>query len=173
MWRRNRIDFRRDVEQEHEPVRISFVAGFGHDAGEMGLSWRDVKAEFFSGFTAGAGVRRFAVTGVKFTAGWTPQAEVWFLGAAHEKDLVARVEAIEKGRNFVNERHSRTNVTIMSKRQSKEAASRTHSRTLARVLQPQMLPQVGGLEAEVDVEGAEFAVAGADFVETHFVDDFF
>ena len=38
-------------------------------------------------------------------------------------------------------------------------------------LKAEMLPDVGGLEAEIYVEGAEVAVAGADFVEAHFVDD--
>jgi hypothetical protein len=37
--------------------------------------------------------------------------------------------------------------------------------------QVKVLPKFGRLQSEVDVEGAEVAVAGRDLVESHFVDD--
>lgn len=37
----------------------------------------------------------------------------------------------------------------------------------------EVVPEVGGFEAQIDVKWAEFPVARTDFVKSHFVDDFF
>ena len=86
---------------------VSFVAGFGDNAGEVHFARSDLNAEFFSGFTAGAGVRRFAGGSVEFSAGRAPKAEIGFLRAMHQKHFVMRVKAIEESGNLVRQVHTK------------------------------------------------------------------
>lgn len=107
MRRRERIEFAGNFEKKHKPVRVTFEAGFRNDAGEVKFARSDVEGEFFGGFAAGAGVRRFAFGGVEFTAGRAPEAEVGLLRAMHEQDFVAGVEAVEESGDFVGKLHLR------------------------------------------------------------------
>lgn len=110
-------------------MRVSLVAGFGDNAGEIGFAWGNPDAEFFSGFAARAGVGGFAVGGVKLAAGRAPKAEVGLCRAAHQKDVVALVETVKKRGEFLGQIHPRRSEAPCDK-DSNVVAGRRRKRTL-------------------------------------------
>lgn len=56
MRRRRGGQARFDLEEKHQPVRLSGVAVFADDPGEVQVGGMEVKPHFFAGFAAGAGM---------------------------------------------------------------------------------------------------------------------
>ena len=70
-----------DLKQKHQPVRVALKAVLTDDARELQVARLNFQRDLFVRFSAGAGVRRFALIGVKFSARRTPQAAIRFLRA--------------------------------------------------------------------------------------------
>src|SRR5262245_19767142 len=105
MWRRQRLQALFDLEQEHQPVRLSLVAVLAGQTGQMKIAGSQRQAEFLSRLAAGAGVRRLARLGAEFAAARAPEAAVGFLGPFKQEHLVAVIERVEQRGNVVRQGH--------------------------------------------------------------------
>ncbi len=79
------------VETKHEPVATAFIGFFGNHAKEVEVAIGKVEANFLFGFAHGCLVGGLAGGHFKFAADAAPEAEVWGLIAAHEKELSLRI----------------------------------------------------------------------------------
>lgn len=93
------------LEQKHQPVRLARVAEFADQPGQMQLARRDDQSHFLMRLAARAGVGGLAEISLQLAAARTPEASIRVLRAFEQQHLVAFVEAIEQGRNFVGQRH--------------------------------------------------------------------
>ena len=109
---RHGVEFRFQLEEEHEPVRLALVAAFADDAGEVEIGGSEFDAEFFAGFSTGTGVGRFACVRVKLATGRTPVSEVGFVCALDEEDFVGFVETVKQCGDFVGERCRRAHLLM-------------------------------------------------------------
>ena len=63
MMRRKPVQFDFNLEQEHEPMRLAFIAMFADQAGQMQIRRLEAQGEFLVRLATGAGIRRFAAGG--------------------------------------------------------------------------------------------------------------
>ena len=105
MGGRQRIDSRLYLEQEHQPMGLTLVAVLTHQAGQVKIASGEVDAQLFVSFTAGAGIGRFSIVGVKFSATRAPEAEIGLLRPFKQKHFVALIEAVEQSGDFVRQCH--------------------------------------------------------------------
>jgi hypothetical protein len=124
-WRENR-QLRLHFKQEHEPVGLALITVFTDDSGEVQIVRLELLVGFFARFATGAGVRRLAFVGVQFAAGWTPKAAVWFLRAFEQENLVASVEAVEQGGDFIGQFHRASESGTGKSRKKPEVAGYAH-----------------------------------------------
>ena len=59
VWRRQYFQLRLEFEQKHQPVRLTLVAVFTDQAGQMQIGGPDFDSQFLSCLAAGTDVRRF------------------------------------------------------------------------------------------------------------------
>jgi hypothetical protein len=93
------------LEKEHEPMGGILVAVFAHQTGQVQVCGADLDSHLFSGFTACALVRGFAVISFQLATARTIEATVWFLGPFQQQYISRLVEAVEPGGNFIGEWH--------------------------------------------------------------------
>ena len=87
-------------------MTLAFVTVFADNSGEMQIRRRNAQLQFFSRFTAGASVGRFAKLRLEFASAGTPQTEVGLLGPLEEQNLPLMIEAVEQSRYRVGQIHA-------------------------------------------------------------------
>jgi len=95
-----------EFKEKHEPVRVTLVTVFAHEAGEVEVRRQKIQARFLARFPGGTRVGRFADLGLEFTAARAPTAEVGRLGALEQEDFIAGVEAVKQRGDLVRQRHN-------------------------------------------------------------------
>ena len=91
---------RLDLEEEHQPMRLTAVAVLGSDSDQVEITWLNCDTEFFARFTASAHVRTFALLDMNFATARAPEAAVWLTCSFEQQNLVLFVETVEKRRNL-------------------------------------------------------------------------
>lgn len=86
-------------------MALAEVTVFAHQTGEVEIVRLQRDAQLFAGFTAAAGMGRFADPGFQFASTRTPQPLVGFLGSFEQQHIILRVKAVEQGRDPVGQRH--------------------------------------------------------------------
>ncbi len=94
-----------NLEQKHQPMRLSLITMFAHQSGQVQIRCRQLNSQFLVGFTAAAGIWGFAHVHMKFPAARAPKTAVRFLSSLKEKHLVPGIETIQQRRDFVWQRH--------------------------------------------------------------------
>ena len=105
MRRRQKLHPQFDLEQEHQPMRLAFVAMFADDACQMQFFRFQPQPKFFLGLATGAGVGGLAGVHLQFAAARTPQTEIRLLRPSHQERLVPQVETVKQRGNFVGQEH--------------------------------------------------------------------
>jgi hypothetical protein len=95
------------LKQKHQPVCPALETVFTHHAGQMQIRRCKRHTNLLLRFAAGAGVRRFPDVHFQFPAARTPKATVRFLGTLQQEDVIALIEAIKQGGDFVGQNHRR------------------------------------------------------------------
>lgn len=114
--RRELFQFRFQLKQKHEPVRLALEGVFAHEAGQMEIGWGESQAEFLVCLARRANVGRFADVSLEFAAARTPEPEVGLLRAFEQEDFVALVEAVEQRGDFEGQVHARSEAGGLSSR---------------------------------------------------------
>ena len=84
---------------------VALIATLADDAGQVQVTRVKSQADFLVRFPAGARVRRFAILRVQLATARAPQAAVRLLRAFQQQNLVAFVEAVEQGGDFIGQLH--------------------------------------------------------------------
>jgi hypothetical protein len=95
-----------DLEQKHEPMRLTLVTTFADQSGQVEVPRPQAQSSFFSRFATGAGVRRFTARRIELSAARTPQATVGLAASLQQQYFVTLVETEQERRDLVRQLHA-------------------------------------------------------------------
>ena len=103
--RRELVEAWLNFKKENVPVRVSLVAVFANEAGEVQVAGCDFQSGFLLCLAAGAHVGGLAPCDLDLAAGRYPTSKIWRLVALEQEEPVVWVEAVEQRGQFVWQRH--------------------------------------------------------------------
>src|SRR5438477_5204739 len=100
LWRQC-VELRLDLEEEHEPVRLSCVAMLTYQPSQVQVARLQRQAQLLLSLSAGAGIRRLACGRVEFSAARAPEALVRLLGAVQQQHFILLIEAVKQSGDLI------------------------------------------------------------------------
>ena len=103
-----RFQFRLQLEQKHEPVRLTLKTMFAHQSREMEIRRQEFQPKLLVRFAGGADVGGFPEVSLEFAAARTPEPAIRLLCAFEQEEIIPFVKAVEQRGDFVRQLHAQS-----------------------------------------------------------------